>query len=86
MDKQLNRIEEKLDKVADRLTSIDVTLGRQEEQLAYHIKRTDMLEEQLAPVKTHVAMVNGALKLVGILGVLGAIIEATVQVAEFIGK
>jgi SMC interacting uncharacterized protein involved in chromosome segregation len=50
--------------MAKSLSEINVTLARQEEQLTYHIKRTDMLEEDLRPVK---ANVDTALKVGGII-------------------
>lgn len=51
MDSYLKELLTKLDsnhkELSDRLQSVDKTLVRQEEQLAYHIKRTDLLEEHV---------------------------------------
>lgn len=74
-DRRLERIEVKIDDVSDRIGSIDATLAAQHVSLELHIKRTNLLEEKLAPVERHVAMLNGALKLLGILAVLGGLLE-----------
>lgn len=73
-DKRLERIEKKLDDVATHLSSIDVTLGKQHISLKEHIKRTAILETEIAPIKKHVYMMQGALALIAgsgaILGIL----------------
>ncbi len=58
MDSRLDRIEEKLDKIADIQTQIQV-------DVAEHIRRTEIAEtnieklsEALQPVRTHVTMVQ----------------------------
>jgi len=71
MKDQLDRIEEKLDKLVDKQSSMDTTLAAQAVVLAEHVKRSNMLEEQMRPVQRHVAMVQGALKLLGAVGVGG---------------
>lgn len=74
-DKRLERIETKLDDTNEHLASIDVTLASQHVSLKHHIRRTELLEKELAPIKRHVDMVNGALKLLGILASILAITE-----------
>lgn len=76
MDKRLERIENKLDDTNEHLSAIDKTLAAQHVSLVEHIKRSDMLEKKLAPVEKHVAMVEGALKLIGVLATIAAIVEA----------
>lgn len=75
-DQRLERIENKLDKFGDHLAAIDVTLAAQHVSLETHIKRTELLEQEVKPIQKHVDMVNGALKLIGILAMIAAIIEA----------
>lgn len=70
-----NRIEDKIDKISDRLNSIDVTLAKNTVSLEEHIKRTNLLEEEVKPIKKHVDMIEGALKLIGVLAMIAAIIE-----------
>jgi len=67
---------DRIDKIFDKLGSIDVTLAEQHVTLKEHIRRTEILENQIEPIKKHVNMVNGALKLIGLLGVVAAIIES----------
>lgn len=68
-DKRLTRIEDKLD-------SISTTLAANTESLTYHIKRTDMLEAELKPIRSRMDMVMGAAKLIAMAGVLVALVEA----------
>jgi len=75
-----NRVYNKLDKIEERLGSIDVTLIEQHISLREHIKRTNLLEKKLEPVEKHVIMVQGGLKFVGIIATLTAIAEAIYMV------
>jgi len=74
-DKRLERIETKVDKISDHLGSIDVTLSAQHESLKDHIRRTEVLEATILPIKKHVDMVKGAMALITLLGVLLGILE-----------
>lgn len=83
-DEKLDRIELKIDKVSDHIAEINVTLAKQEEQLSYHIKRTNLLEEKLDPVENHVAMISGAFKLITLLAALISIIVGVAKIAKLI--
>jgi archaellum component FlaC len=72
-DSRNQRIDDKLDKVMEHITSIDVTLAKQHVSLEEHIKRTNMLEDKLEPIEKHVNMVNGAIKFIILLSALAAI-------------
>lgn len=72
-DKRLERVEDKIDALNAHLSSIDSTLAAQHVSLAEHIKRTSILEEEMKPVKEHVAMVHGVLKFIGLLTGLGTL-------------
>lgn len=74
-ERRLERIENKIDKIGDHMSSIDVTLSGQHESLKEHIRRTELLERELAPIKKHVNMVDGALKMISIIAALAAILE-----------
>jgi hypothetical protein len=56
MDDQ--RLESKLDKIGEDIGVIKVTLGEQHISLAEHVRRTNLLEQQIEPIKKHVAVVN----------------------------
>lgn len=64
-DQRIERLETKIDQVLEQQTEMTVTLAKQHEQIAYHIRRTDLLEQQFKPVIKHVALVEGVGKLVG---------------------
>lgn len=85
-DRRFERIEQKLDSVSDRLSSIDTTLAAQHESLKQHMKRSDLLEAQVEPLKRHVAMVEGIARAIGGVAVLAAILEAVVQLLEYFKK
>ena len=57
-----DRLEDKIDKLVDKVSSIDITLAKQEVNLALHMKRADALEAQIEPLKQHVEMVSTAAK------------------------
>lgn len=77
MDPQaLDKINDRLEKMVDRLGSIDRTLVRQEGQLAEHIRRTELLEDEVRPIKAHVSHVEGAAKLVALLALVAGILKA----------
>lgn len=82
----LKRIEDKLDKVADRISRIDITLTEQAAVLKDHTRRSTSNEENISllrsefkPLEKHVNMVNGALKLIGVLALLSTIAEVIIQ-------
>lgn len=72
--------EAKLDKALEHIASIDVTLAKQAIILDEHIKRTNLLEAEVKPIKKHVDMVEGAIKLIMLLGVVIGIAEAIVHI------
>lgn len=62
------------EKVLEELSNIKITLERHEgyhdrntASLEEHVKRTNLLEAQIEPIKTHVIMVNTAIKVVAFL-------------------
>jgi len=79
---QIKDINTKIDKHSDdtdaRLDNIEKVMIAQEINLQEHMKRSEHLEEmlnhvkdnELKPLTKHAAMVEGALKLVGVLGII----------------
>ncbi len=76
---RFDRIEEKLDRVLERVSSIDATIASQHVSLTEHIRRTEILENQVAPIKDHVAQLRGIAKF---LGASAAIIGLAAAVSE----
>lgn len=73
MEKILTLILDKIEKIDDRLNSVDKTMIKQESNLAEHMRRTDLLEIQqksmfshlgseIDPIKSHVEKVKAILK------------------------
>ena len=81
MKEELKELNAKLEKVSDRLSSIDITLAKQEVNLEDHIRRTEIAEERLGhmegiliPLQKHANQIDGGLKLLGaIVTVLGVV-------------
>lgn len=80
MDDRQIRIEDKVDKIIDKIGSIDVTLAAQHVSLTDHIRRTELLEKEIEPIKKHVSMVHGAMKLIGLGTVLASVVEAILSI------
>ena len=72
----MNKIEEKLDKIAEHQAEMNVTLGKQSIILEEHVRRTNILEKKIEPIERHVHRVEGVLKFIGLLAVFASIIEA----------
>lgn len=66
----IERILDKVEQLDDHLYSIDTTLGKQSVILEEHVKRTNLLEEALKPIQTHVGNVKGAIWFLGGLGIV----------------
>jgi len=69
-------MDEKLDKIVDKLGAIDSTLAAQHVTLQEHTRRSTLLEEDMKPIKKHVNMVEGAIKFIGLVGIIATIVEA----------
>lgn len=87
----VEKIDTKLDKVDERLNSIDVTLVKQESSLEHHIFRTGLAEEQLEllradikPLKKRHELMNGVFRIIGVaatgLGLLIGVAKIAVEI------
>lgn len=77
-------MEAKLDQIANDITEIKVTQGKQHESLVYHIKRTDILEEHVKPVIEFRAHVLGAFKLISLIALGVGMVEGIVALLEYL--
>ncbi len=82
-----NRIEDKIDKIADRLESITITAAKQEENLKEHMRRTEIAEnninlivKKLTPIESHVEKVKGAIILLSTIGSIVVIVAAFYEI------
>lgn len=74
------RLEDKVDKIADNISEINVTLAKQSVILDEHVKRSNLLEAKMVPLEKHVTMVNGVLKFFGLIAVFASIIEVFLKI------
>jgi hypothetical protein len=93
---KLEKIDIKVDRLQEDITEIKITAARheeilikQEKNIDYHILRTDLLQseisnvrDELKPIHRHVNMVSGALKLIGLLGVLAGIAKVLLDLSK----
>lgn len=83
MDEQrLDRLEQKIDKLVEDVGEVKVTIAAQHVSLVEHMRRTSLLEKHLIPVIRHVAMVQGALKLISIMAAGAAIVELIIRLVK----
>jgi hypothetical protein len=57
-DRLESKLDDKFDRVEERLDKVDVGLAKYNQQLEYHIKRTDLSEGRLDMVESHILKVN----------------------------
>lgn len=70
LKQDLDKLDIKIDVLTDKINDIRVILGQHNVTMIEHIKRDEALEERFIPVEKHVHMVNGAMKLVAISGII----------------
>ena len=68
--RELEKIENKLEKIDERIDSIDKHLAVYNSQLRFHIKRTDMQEEEIKPLKSSLIKAQGAIMFKGLLATI----------------
>lgn len=82
------RVEAKVDGLDTRLDNIDKTLVRQQAILEEHQRRSianeenvKLLRDEIKPIDKHVAMMNGAGKLITIIGVVAGLVAAIAKLS-----
>jgi len=78
----MDQTNKKLDRIEERLSNIEQHLAVYNEQLAYHIKRTELLEKQVHPIKQHVDELRGAGKLIALLALVASILGVIYTIAN----
>lgn len=79
---KVDKLDNKIDNIADDIVHIKVTSAKQQESLNYHIKRSDLneenieiLREEVKPIKKHVDQVSGILKFLGVFSTILGILK-----------
>ena len=75
------RLYAQIDRVENKVDNIDVTMARNTTLLEEHIRRTNILEDELKPIKEHVANVRGGLAWLKTIGLVSGSITALMGVA-----
>lgn len=73
-NERFSRMEDKIDKVIEKISSIDKTLVKQSVILDEHVKRSTQLENRMDPVETHVKMINGVIKFILLVSAIAGIV------------
>ena len=74
--REIENINQKLDKIDQRIDSIDKHLAVYNAELKFHVKRTDMLEEEIKPIKSSLIKAQGALCFIGIIATVVSVAVA----------
>ena len=82
-DERLIRIEDKVDKLSDKISSIDVTLAAQHEVLKEHTRRSTALEAIVEPIQKRDLMILGAAK---VLAVIAAVVTTIIELFSVVKK
>ena len=84
--KELDKIDRKLEKIAERIDSIDKHLAVYNSQLRFHIKRTDLLEKDIEPLKAHLNKTQGILTFIGVAATIITVVVALLNAGVLGGK
>lgn len=66
----------------DKLDHVDKTLLRNTLSLEEHIRRTEIIEKEMEPVKEHVAQVSGGIKFIFIMASVAAVAQAIIMIVK----
>lgn len=85
-DDKLIRIENKIDRLDEKLGTVNVILASQHESLKDHIRRTEILEEAIIPLKKHDHMRSGAIKSILFAASILAAVEAVIVILNHLKR
>ena len=87
IEDRLGKIEDKQDQILNEMVNNRIINERNTSSLEEHIKRTNLLQEELdeirkemKPVEKHVMMVSAGLKLLGLISLLASLTLAIVNI------
>ena len=83
----LEKFYQKIEHIEKEMTDIKITIAKQEQNLAHHIYRTelaennlDLLRSQIKPIENHVKYVEGILKFIGLITAVGGAVAAIISI------
>ena len=72
--KDLEKIEQRLEKIDEKMDNIEKHLAVYNAQLRFHIRRTEILEREIKPLKIHLHKVHGILTFIGVAATIITVI------------
>ena len=81
---KLDLMDGKLDKIDSRLDKVEVNQAVMNQDLKYHIKRTNILENDLKPIYSKYQQFKGIAKFISGVASACAIIEAIIHAGDLI--
>lgn len=78
----MQRIEAKVDSQAKDISNINVTMAANTATLDVHVKRTELLEQRVSPLESHVAIWSGLGKALAVLATIATIAEVIVLIMK----
>lgn len=86
IEDRLIRIETKIDRVVEHIGSLDVTSAAQHVSLDEHIRRTEILEVKVAPIKKVFDSIIVIGKFLLFVAAIGAGIEGVISLLTYMSK
>jgi hypothetical protein len=80
-DKRLERIEDKLDKITDTLSQHSAIHARNTTSLEDHIRRTELLEEALKPIKQTDTVIRAGIKSIAVVSTILTILYTLIKIS-----
>jgi hypothetical protein len=87
----VDHLEEKVDKILEKVSTIETTLAVQGSVLEEHQRRSlaneenvSLLREDFKPIQRHVTLVEGGFKLLGIVSTIAGIATAIAKFLHFV--
>ena len=75
-DRRDHRTADKLDEIINKLAQVNISIAEIKVDVAHHIKRTDLLEKQIEPMKQHASELAGVVKFFKFMALVIGLIEA----------
>jgi len=81
---KFDELHTRLDNLDKKQDEMNETLVRNTVSLELHIKRTDMLEAEIEPMKSFMNVVNAGLKVIGAGAVLVSLVTGIIQIVKIL--
>lgn len=76
---KIDTIEKKIDKTVEHIGEINITLAKQHVSLDAHMRRSDLLEKQVALAEKKVYTMDGTFKMMMSLGICIGVLTALIK-------